>query len=42
MSELQEARLRQDLFVMLEINRGELNKIKRIVQRFLKCLRGDE
>ena len=42
MSELQEARLRQDLFVMLERNRGELNKIRRIMQRFLKCLRGDE
>ena len=42
MSELQEARLRQDLFVMLERNRGEWNNIKRIVQRFLKCLRGDE
>ena len=42
MSELQEARLRQDLFIMLERNRGELNKIKRIMQRFLQCLKGDE
>ena len=42
MSELQEARIRQDLLVMLERNRGELNKIERIMQRFLKCLRGDE
>ena len=42
MSELQEARIRQDLFVMLESNRGELNKLERIIHRFLKCLRGDE
>ena len=42
MSEFQEARIWQDLFVMLERNRGELNKIERIIQRFLKCLRGDE
>ena len=40
MSELQEAKLRQDLFVMLERNRGELNKIDRMMRRFLKCLRG--
>ena len=42
MSELQEARIRQDLFVMLERNRGELKKIERMMRRFLKCLRGDE
>ena len=42
MSELQEAKLRQDLFVMLERNRGELNKIDRIMRRFLQCLRGDK
>ena len=42
MSELQEAKLREELFLLLERNRGELNKIERMMKRFLECLRGDE
>ena len=40
MSESAEAKLREELFLLWERNRGERNKTKRILKRFLECING--